>query len=115
MKPKRITIGKLRGGDRYLTLDLESATVSTSSRSDGYPMSVWHGVVREYPLPASGVTTRQLRRVVERIKPILQRVQDGSNVVLDSNCNWVGVLDEDATAAEDRLSQYVRDCDWREP
>lgn len=97
--------GQINPQAAYVTLDLENGEID--ARVDGeignsMPVAVWNGVVRRYRIERD-LTVDQINDVLEDIKPILQRVLDGSEVVRNESSNLVGRLNQDADAAENEI------------
>lgn len=97
--------GQVQPQPAYVSLDLNTGEIDADYSGEignGMPADVWHGVVRRYKI-AVDLTADQVTKLLDDIKPKLQRVLDGSEVVWDGS-NWVGELDEDAANAEDELN-----------
>lgn len=94
----------------YVELDIETGAVSTNYDSSlgGMPAPVWQGIIRRYRVP-SAVSGAALADALEndKIRALLQRVQDGAAIVWDGG-NWIGQLTDDAAAAEQELGNIFQ-------
>lgn len=84
----------------YIWLDVQTGSASATYNAEvgnAVPARQYHGLVRTFGIPLlRGDTCNAL---LEELRPLLQRVLDGAEVVWDGN-NHVGRLSEDAQAAE---------------
>lgn len=96
--------GQMQAQPAYATLNLKTGAVSADYSGDvgnGMPAEVWHGRVRRYPIN-NHLTGAQTGELLDSLLPVFQRILSGSEIVWDGNNN-VGVLNEDAAAAEAEL------------
>jgi hypothetical protein len=98
--------GQILPQPAYVELNLETGEVDaivSGEVGNGMPAAVWHGVIRRYPLN-NALTSDQIIEAIESVRPALERIICGSDVVMDDQSNWVGRLNEDAMIAEEELS-----------
>lgn len=96
--------GQMQPQPAYVSLDLRTGGIDADYSGDignSVPESVFRGLVRRYPI-RSDLTAAQVMEVLEDIKPLLQRVLDGSEIVWQ-DCDQVARLNADAEAAEDEI------------
>ena len=94
-------------------LEFDPATRELSADSDGsigggVPFSVWHGVIRRYPLPSAYLTATAIRSLMDEIADDLAVVAEGHTVEWDGSNN-VGRLTDEAAEAEERIAAAL-DC-----
>lgn len=98
--------GQLKPEPVYINLYLPTGRVwaEIGLMNGAQTFSQFHGIVRAYridPLVASDVNL-----LMEGSRPLLQRVLDGSSIEWNGN-NYVGVLNDDAQAAEDEIQDEI--------
>ncbi|PJE97136.1 hypothetical protein CUT44_14230 [Streptomyces carminius] len=92
----------------YLQLGLEDGILHASYDAligNGAPPEVFHGRERRYYLPTV-LTGDGANKLMHELAPLAQRVVDGGEVRWNGN-NFVGVLNEDARAAEDEIQEQI--------
>lgn len=104
--------GQFNEQPAFFSLDLrdgEAGADYDANIGGGVPESVWHGVVRRYP-----VTARLSRAAVESLAkdlaPLFQRVLNDACDEWDGS-NMVGVLGEDARDAEEEIARLLDDAE----
>ena len=108
--------GQTSPQDAYIELDTKTGEMSAKYNPEignAVPMRVWHGITRRYSIPVvSAVTANAL--MMEEIKPLAQRVVDGSEIIWDGN-NHIAKFNQDAQEADEEIT-YI--CDsaeaWRD-
>lgn len=98
----------------YIEIDLDAETIEAGTSGEignGVPAPVWHGVMRRIRIEAD-VDGDALAAFLESedVIALIQRILDGGKVEWDGS-NYVGHLDEDATAAEDKLEELAREIE----
>lgn len=91
----------------YIALDLETGGMWASYDAivgSGTPEEVFHGRERWYGIPT--LTAEAANELMERLKPLAARILADSDTEY-SNGNRVGVLGEDAQAAEAEIEQII--------
>ncbi|MBV2364245.1 helix-turn-helix domain-containing protein [Streptomonospora nanhaiensis] len=76
------------------------------------PASVWHGLVRRYPIPA--LSAEAANRVMEEIRPLAERIVTDTEEHWDGN-NHVARMGADALAAEEEIQRLLGCDDDAEP
>jgi hypothetical protein len=90
--------------DCFIELDLRDGAMTANYNGEignAIPSTVYHGVVRRYPIPVLQPATANA--LMERIAPLAQRVLDGAEIVWDGS-NHVARLNADARRAEDEIA-----------
>lgn len=103
----------------YLQLYLNNSSllaVSLRHQCDGMPIVVWHGVVRQYQLPANVDAVALTKDINDgELDELLSRIVDGAETYWDGS-NWKGRLNEDAAEAEEELrDRLYSDCAYTIP
>jgi hypothetical protein len=91
----------------YIALDLESGQMWASydaNIGNGHSFDVHYGIERQYGIPL--LTAAAANRVMAELRPLAERIIADSEVEWD-NGNRVGVLGEDAKAAEEELEEQL--------
>lgn len=91
----------------YIGLDTRDGSVWADwdgEIGNAVPMSVWHGLVRRWHIPP--LLAAEVNRLLDEIKPLLQRVIDGAEAEWDGN-NIVGRYDDDAQDAAAEINQII--------
>ena len=94
----------------FVEIDLRDGTVRAdwdAEYTSGVPAYVWHNIGRRYKIPHD-LTHSEISKLLEEIKPLAQRMLDGSEVELDNNVNLVGRLT--TKDAEDSEHEIERLC-----
>ena len=92
----------------YIALDLEDGGMWASYDAivgSGTPEEVFHRRERWYGIPT--LTGEAANELMERLRPLAARILADSDVEFDGNGNRVGVLGEDAQAAEAEIEQII--------
>lgn len=87
----------------YIALDLRDGRMwadYSAELGNAVPMSVWHGVVRRWPMPP--FLTATANRIMDAIAEDAQRVLNGATVGWDGS-NTTGRLDDAATDANENI------------
>lgn len=91
----------------YVALDLRTGQVWADYDGEiggGVPLAVAQGLTRRYSIPP--LQAADANALLEELRPLLQRVADGSEVVWDGN-RYVGRLTADAAAAEAEIERLI--------
>ncbi|MFB7359601.1 hypothetical protein [Streptomyces gardneri] len=91
----------------YLELDLKNGRLYADTDSvvgSGSPASVYYGFDRRYGIPA--LTGEAADRLMEEIRPLVQRILADWEEVWDGN-NMVARLGDDAAEAEEEIEEIV--------
>jgi len=92
----------------YISLDLADGELYADYRAtDGTPGRVWLGQVRVWEIPP--LVADEANELLAHIAPLAQRILDGSSIEVDSRTgDPVGVLDDDAMAAEEEIREIIQ-------
>ena len=91
---------EINAQDAYLEIDTQDDTACWSSDPEignAVPMAVWHQLVHRVPC-SNCLTGEQIAMLTEELRPLIQRVCDGSDSDWDGH-NYIGTLDNDAAEA----------------
>lgn len=100
--------------DCHIALDLETGRMSADYNPEigtAIPMSVFHNRTLWWDIPC--LTADAANSLMEELRPLAQRILDGSEIEWDGNNN-VGHLDADAQAASDEIAEMCKE-DWFSP
>lgn len=101
--------GETQGQPCHIALDLEDGQMWADYNPEigsGIPTSVYHGRTRRWGIPC--LTATAANQLMEDLKPLAERVLAGSEIEWDGNNN-VGILNEDASAAEQEIYARLED------
>src|SRR5690606_18783297 len=96
----------------YINLDLADGALYADYRAtNDTPMRVWLGQVRAWKIPP--LVADAANELLKDIAPLAQRILDGSSIEVNPRTgDRVGVLDDDAMAAEWEIYEIIEN--WHE-
>lgn len=98
----------------YLWLDCpggEAGMEYNRAPGNAMPMNVWHHLALRWKLMGTTPTAKGANELLERLRPLLERVAAGHTVMRDGPDD-VGRLDADATRASDEIESILRSWKW---